>query len=122
MKSVIYIICFLTVSQMLYSQDNYTGSNVPYEPCTNCTNNNYSYSGQIDHYDTEQIISDFGPRYISANTPYDFHGGIDYTTTLPNPNPPNDLGYHLVAIEGGNIVRLRNYIRPNGNPYSLQRH
>lgn len=84
------LICFETKSQIQYP-----GPLVPYESCVNCILSNYQYSGLVEYFDTEHIVSDFGPRYLSANTPYDFHGGIDYTITTPFNGPPDDLGVIL---------------------------
>ncbi len=102
----------------LYSQTNYSGPQVPYESCNNCTSSNYQYSGTIEYFDTRNVVSDFGPRYLSSNRPYDFHGGIDYTIT--EPTGTEDLGYHVKAIEEGTIIKLENYQRQNGSRSTLK--
>ena len=76
---------------------------VSYEACTNCNpddddNVTYQY-GAAQQFQTNHISSDFGRR----NAGSDWHGGVDYTVLQGNA----DRGYHLLAIEGGDIVALR---------------
>ena len=111
MKTIHFLFTFICIGfgKSIYTQTNYPGPQVPYKSCTNCLQNNYQYSGTIDYFSTRNVISDFGPRYLANNAPYDFHGGIDYTITEPIGSPPNDIGYHIVAIDAGTIIKLENY-------------
>jgi len=82
----------------MFSQTYYQGDTVFIESCTNCLENHATY-GEAETFHTRNIISDFGPR----NLPTSFwHGGIDYTA-----ENIEDHGYHILAVEGGTIRRMR---------------
>jgi len=48
------------------------------------------------------IVSDYGPRKISATAPYDFHEGIDFD----NISGDTDLGVLIPALESGIITSI----------------
>ncbi len=103
MKSVIYIFfCLYIVNG--YSQAIQQGFLVQYDPCTDCLTSSPQYQATRAfnplNNDSDNIASDFGPRYLGSS-PYNWHGGIDYSSEPNNFN--QDKGYHLRAIEGGII-------------------
>ena len=77
---IIQIIILFSVTQ-LFSQTIYSGLSVPYDPCGPCTGN-VEYQATQYFRQPNQVASDFGPRYVKRtnkpDTPYDWHGGIDY--------------------------------------------
>ena len=80
-KLIIQIIFLLSVTQLL-SQTIYSGLSVPYDPCDPCSGSNISYGATSYFSQPNQVASDFGPRYVKRtdkpDTPYDWHGDIDY--------------------------------------------
>ena len=90
------------LAEPLFGQSDYAGMDVILEACMGCVGNNPTYIGD-DTMNTLDIISDFGPRLINNTCSYNFHGGIDYTV----PNGVEDRGYHVRAVVGGEIYRVR---------------
>lgn len=88
MKKLIMIILFcrfgidLLIGQNLFN----TGLSIPYDPCTGCSENNPTnpvYRETTYFNNAPEVKSDFGPRYVvrsSGDVPYDWHGGIDYSS------------------------------------------
>jgi hypothetical protein len=118
-KLSLCLIAFLLICphKQLLCQSTYNGLDVIFEACTNCLTNNPTYTVN-DTLNTLDLISDFGPRNINANCTYNFHGGIDYT--VPN---IEDRGYHLRAVVGGQIYRVRDantkYILIEGDDHNF---
>ena len=105
MKNIIIQIQVILFSFNLSAQTNYTGLQIPYVPCSPCTGTNVEYQATLYFSQPNQVASDFGPRYIKRenkpHTPYDWHGGIDYSH---NPNDgDNDKGFHLKSIVDGRV-------------------
>jgi len=61
------------------------------------------YYGTAQEYQTKKIASDYGPRHLSVNNPYDWHGGVDYNSQKNNEGPNGDKGDLILAIVGGTI-------------------
>lgn len=64
--------------------------------------------GALQSMPTHAIANDFGPRYVKrkdkSDTPYDWHGGIDYNGFVGDGD--NDKGYRMRAIVGGTIYAI----------------
>lgn len=61
------------------------------------------YYDKVQEYQTKKIASDYGPRHLSANNPYDWHGGIDYNSQKNNEGANGDKGDLILALVGGTI-------------------
>lgn len=96
MKPILTFVLFVIVVS-IYAQNNYNGISVTVDS-----------SGTDITFETEDIVSDFGPRMICN---HNFHGGIDYTS-----NESEDRGFLIKALEGGTIYRVGG---ANGTKYVL---
>jgi len=67
-------------------------------PVNDSENTNYTYGNSHD-YATNQVTSDYGPRRLSANRPYDWHGGIDFSSAAGD----TDRGDLIIALRGGDV-------------------
>lgn len=101
---IIYIFIVFSAIQ-LFSQTVYTGLRVPYDPCDPCSGTNITYGATAYFSQPDQVASDFGPRYVKRkdlpDTPYDWHGGIDYNGFVGDGD--DDKGYRLRSIVDGTI-------------------
>jgi hypothetical protein len=61
------------------------------------------YYGTVQEYKSKKIASDYGPRHLSVNNPYDWHGGIDYNSQKTSEGPDGDKGDLILAIVGGAV-------------------
>ena len=82
-KLIVQIVILFSVTQLI-SQTVYSGLNVPYDPCNPCSGANINYGATAYFNQPNQVASDFGPRYVKrknkSDTPYDWHGGVEYNT------------------------------------------
>ena len=106
LKCIIVLIIFSFTP--LVSQTIYQGLEIPYDSCSPCSGANITYTATAYFNQPNQVASDFGPRYVKRegkpDTPYDWHGGIDYNGLAGDGN--DDKGYRLRAIVGGTIHTL----------------